>query len=46
MPFPGPFFVEEKNGIYFCPIRDKEKDVFYSICNFCPARQSEIPENR
>jgi uncharacterized protein (UPF0305 family) len=41
MPFPGPFKVEEKDGIYFCPIRDKEKDVFYSICNFCPARQSE-----
>jgi Uncharacterized protein conserved in archaea len=43
MPFPGSFRVEKKNGIYLCPIRDKEKEVFYSICNFCPARQAEIP---
>ena len=48
MPFPGSFWVEEKNGSYNCPIRDKEKDVFFSICNFCPARQMEIliPEIR
>jgi uncharacterized protein (UPF0305 family) len=43
MPFPGSFHVEEKEGIYFCPVRDKEKDVFFSICNFCPARQREMP---
>jgi uncharacterized protein (UPF0305 family) len=43
MPFPGSFRVEEKGGIFFCPIRDREKDVYYSICNFCPARQSEMP---
>jgi uncharacterized protein (UPF0305 family) len=41
MPFPGSFRVEEKEGIFLCPIRDREKEVFYSICNFCPARQSE-----
>jgi uncharacterized protein (UPF0305 family) len=29
---------------YYCLIRDKEKDVFYSICNFCPATQADEPE--
>lgn len=42
-PFPGGFKVEEKRGDFLCPIRDKEKDVFFSICNFCPARQSDMP---
>jgi len=41
MPFPGGFSVEQRGGDYYCLIRDKEKDVFYSICNFCPAHQSE-----
>lgn len=43
MPFPGGFKVEKRETEYYCLIRDKEKDVFYSICNFCPARQSEDP---
>jgi uncharacterized protein (UPF0305 family) len=42
-PFPGGFFVEEKGGEYRCPVRDKEKDVYFSICNFCPAKQSDMP---
>lgn len=42
-PFPGSFRVEKKDGTFMCPIRDKEKEVFYSICNFCPAKQSEMP---
>jgi hypothetical protein len=42
-PFPGGFRVEEKHGDFLCPIRDKEKDVFFSICNFCPAKQSDMP---
>ena len=41
MPFPGGFRVEQRGMEYYCLIRDKEKEVFYSICNFCPARQSE-----
>jgi uncharacterized protein (UPF0305 family) len=44
MPFPGGFSVEQRGKEYYCLIRDKEKDVFYSICNFCPAKQSEEPE--
>jgi uncharacterized protein (UPF0305 family) len=41
MPFPGGFSVEQRGMDYYCLIRDKEKDVFYSICNFCPAHQTE-----
>jgi len=44
MPFPGGFFVERRGRDYYCLIRDKEKEIFYSICNFCPAHQTE--ENR
>lgn len=43
MPFPGGFSVKKEDGKYLCPIREKEKDVEYSICNFCPAKQEEIP---
>lgn len=42
MPFPGGFTVEKRGREYYCLIRDKEKEVFYSICNFCPAKQSEV----
>ncbi|CAJ37979.1 hypothetical protein RRC236 [Methanocella arvoryzae MRE50] len=41
MPFPGGFTVREHDGVVYCPIRDKEKDVEYSICNFCPAKQDD-----
>ena len=43
MPFPGGFTVERRDDNYYCPIRDKEKDVPFAICNFCPAKQSEMP---
>ena len=41
MPFPGGFAVEERKGTFYCLIRDREKEVFFSICNFCPALQTE-----
>ncbi|MEN6443956.1 MAG: DUF2115 domain-containing protein [Methanoregula sp.] len=41
MPFPGGFAVEERRGTFYCLIRDREKEVFFSICNFCPALQTE-----
>ena len=41
MPFPGGFSVEQRGRDYYCLIRDKEKEIFYSICNFCPAHQTE-----
>jgi uncharacterized protein (UPF0305 family) len=40
-PFPGGFEVIHCDNAYYCPIRDKEKDVEYSICNFCPSKQDE-----
>lgn len=40
-PFPGGFKVKQSGDAYYCPIRDKEKDVEYSICNFCPSLQDE-----
>ena len=46
MPFPGGFRVEKRGRDYYCLIRDKEKEILYSICNFCPARQTEEPEDR
>ena len=42
MPFPGGFKVEKRGGIYDCPIREEEKDLPYSICNFCPCKQADI----
>ncbi len=41
MPFPGGFAVEDRKGTFYCLIRDREKEVFFSICNFCPALQTE-----
>ncbi|WAI00141.1 DUF2115 domain-containing protein [Methanogenium organophilum] len=42
-PFPGGFFVHRKKGKYYCAIRDKEEEIWHSICNYCPALQD--PEN-
>ena len=39
MPFPGGETVRRSGHLYYCPIRDKEEEIFYSICNFCPALQ-------
>ena len=43
MPFPGGFRVEKKDGKYYCPVRDKEKEVPGCLCNFCPAFQTPEP---
>ena len=40
-PFPGGFVVEQRGQEYYCPIRDKEEAIPFSICNFCPAKQME-----
>lgn len=42
-PFPGGFLVEERDGTYYCPVREKEDDVETSICPYCPAEQSDLP---
>ena len=36
-PLPGGYIVHKKDEEYICYLRDKEKDVFNSICNYCPA---------
>ncbi len=41
-PFPGGFVVEERDGEYLCPVREKEGDVETSICPFCPAKQADV----
>lgn len=39
-PFPGGMKVEQKGGVVCCPVREKEDDVPYALCRFCPAEQS------
>jgi len=41
-PFPGGFRVEKKNDEYFCPVKDKQKDVFEALCKFCIAKQAQL----
>jgi uncharacterized protein (UPF0305 family) len=41
-PFPGGFRVVVFDGEYFCPVKDKQKDVFEAICRFCVAKQMNI----
>ncbi|MDF1557511.1 MAG: DUF2115 domain-containing protein [ANME-2 cluster archaeon] len=41
-PFPGGYFVEKKDGDYYCPVRDKQDDNKDALCRFCIAKQSEM----
>ena len=38
--FPGSLFVEETDGKYFCPVKDKQKDNINAICHLCLAEQT------
>ena len=38
--FPGSLFVEERNGKYFCPVKDNQKDNPNAICHLCLAEQT------
>ncbi len=38
--FPGSLFVEEKNGKFYCPVKDKQKDNINAICHLCLAEQT------
>ncbi|HJJ35717.1 MAG TPA: DUF2115 domain-containing protein [Methanocorpusculum sp.] len=40
MPFPGGWSVTKENGVVYCPLRDKEKDLPHALCNYCPAEQN------
>ncbi|WP_226891152.1 DUF2115 family protein [Methanothermobacter thermautotrophicus] len=41
-PFPGGFEVERKDGVYYCPVKDKQKDNPKALCDICIARQTPI----
>jgi len=43
-PFPGGFKVQKIGEEYFCPVKDKQKDVFEALCKFCVAKQLKIEE--
>lgn len=38
--FPGSLFVEERNGEFFCPVKDNQKDNVNAICHLCLAEQT------
>ena len=38
--FPGSLSVEEKDGEYFCPVKDNQKDNINAICHLCLAKQT------
>ena len=38
--FPGNLKVEEKNGRFFCPVKDNQKDNENAICHLCLAEQT------
>ncbi len=38
--FPGSLKVEKKEGVFYCPVKDKQKDNKNTICNLCLAKQT------
>ena len=38
--FPGSLKVEKKEGVFYCPVKDKQKDNKNAICNLCLAEQT------
>lgn len=41
-PFPGSLKVEEKDGKFFCPVRDANIDTPNAVCNMCLAEQLDF----
>ncbi|WP_135611848.1 DUF2115 domain-containing protein [Methanococcoides sp. AM1] len=41
MVFPGGDQVLEKDGTYYCPVKDKQNDVECALCKFCICRDAE-----
>jgi len=39
-PFPGGDSVQFTHGVYYCPVREKAKDVDAALCPFCHALQT------
>ena len=38
--FPGSLFVEERDGEFFCPVKENQKDNVNAICHLCLAEQT------
>ena len=41
-PFPGSLEVTYENGVYYCPVKEKQSDNPHAVCKFCIAEQSEL----
>lgn len=41
-PFPGSLKVKYENGIYLCPVKDKQSENPNAVCKFCIAEQDII----
>jgi len=39
--FPGGFSLRYVNGVYLCPVKDKQKDTPSALCRFCVSVQDE-----
>ena len=38
--FPGSLFVEERDGVYYCPVKENQNDNVNAICHLCLAEQT------
>ncbi|BDZ71092.1 DUF2115 domain-containing protein [Methanobacterium petrolearium] len=43
--FPGGFTLRYVNGLYMCPVKDKQKDTPSALCRFCVSVQDESVES-
>ena len=41
-PFPGSLYVEEKDGVYYCPVKDANLESPNAVCKICIAEQLEV----
>jgi len=39
----GGFEVEKKDGVHYCPVKDKQSDNPEALCDICIARQTPLP---
>lgn len=41
MPFPGGFKIKYEDGVYYCPVKENQKDNPGAVCGICLAEQDE-----
>lgn len=41
MPFPGGFKIKQEDGIYYCPVKESQKDNPGAVCGVCIAEQDK-----